>query len=92
MIFWHAVLVGWIVFWKQGVEKTIESAFAYETNVANLHRLIWVTWTWLPQSMSVLWIFDGQLFAEKYQSRPSRIASVKENNSTPVYVRQGSVT
>jgi hypothetical protein len=64
MIFWHAALVGWVVFWKQGVEKTAEFAFAYETNVANLHRLIRVPWTWLPQSMSVQRIFDGKLFPE----------------------------
>jgi len=48
MIFWHAALVGWIVFWKQGVEKAIEFAFVYETNVANLNRFIRVPWTWLP--------------------------------------------
>jgi hypothetical protein len=64
MIFWHAALVRWIVFWKQGVEKTTEFAFAYETNVANLHRFIRVPWTWLPQRMSVQGIFDGKLFAE----------------------------
>jgi hypothetical protein len=64
MIFRHAVLVGWIVFRKQGVEKTVESASAYETNVANLHGLIRVPWTWLPQSMSVQRIFDGKLFAK----------------------------
>jgi hypothetical protein len=64
MIVWHATLMGWIVFWKQDVEKTMEFAFAYETNVANLHRLIRVPWTWLPQSMSVLGISDGKLFAK----------------------------
>ena len=65
MILWHAtLLVGWIVCWKQGVEKTMEFAFAYETNVANLHRLFWVPWAWLPQSMSVRRICDGKLFAE----------------------------
>ena len=64
MIFWHATLMGWIVCWKQGVEKTMEFAIANETNVANLHRLIRVPWTWLPQSMSVQRIFDGKLFAK----------------------------
>jgi hypothetical protein len=64
MIVWHAALVGWIVFWKQDIEKTMEFAFAYESNVANLHRLIRVPWTWLPQSMSVQGIFDGKLFAK----------------------------
>jgi hypothetical protein len=64
MVFWHATLVGWIVCWKQGVEKTMEFAPAYETNVANLHRHIRVPWTWLPQSMSVQRVFDGKLFAK----------------------------
>jgi hypothetical protein len=64
MVFWHATLVGWIVCWKQGVEKTMEFAPAYETNVANLHRHTRVPWTWLPQSMSVQRVFDGKLFAE----------------------------
>jgi hypothetical protein len=64
MIIWHAVLVGWMVCWKQGVEKTMEFASAYETNVANLNRLIRVRWTWLPQSVSVQRIFDGKLFAK----------------------------
>ena len=64
IIFWHTALVGRIVFGKQCVEKTTEFAFANETNVANLHRLIRVPWTWLPQSMSVRGISDGKLFAK----------------------------
>ena len=64
MKFWHAKLVGWVVSWKQGVEKTKEFAIAYETNVADLHGVTRVPWTWLPQSMSVRRILDGQLFAE----------------------------
>ena len=64
MIFWHTAFMGWVVLWKQGVEKTMEFASAYETNVANLHGLIRVPWTWLPQGMSVQRIFDGELFAE----------------------------
>ncbi len=64
MVFWHAALVGWIVCWKQGVEKTMEFASAYETNVADLHRLIRVPWTRLPQGMSIQGILDGKLFAE----------------------------
>ena len=64
IIFWHPELVGWIIFSKQGVEKTTKFAFAYEPNVADLHRLIRVPWTWLPQSMSVQRIFDGKLFAK----------------------------
>ena len=64
MTFWHAVLMGFIVFRKQGVEKSMEFASAYETNVANLHMLLRVPWTRLPQCMSVRRIFDGKLFAE----------------------------
>jgi hypothetical protein len=64
MIFWHAELVGWIICWKQGVEKTMEFASAYETDVADFHGRIWCPWTWLPQGMSVRRMFDGKLFAE----------------------------
>jgi hypothetical protein len=64
MIFWYAELVGWIVCWKQGIEKTMEFASPYETDVADLHRPIRVPWTWFPQSMSIRRIFDGKLFAK----------------------------
>jgi hypothetical protein len=33
--FWHAELVGWIAFRQQGVEKSVEFASAYETDVAD---------------------------------------------------------
>lgn len=42
MIFWDAELLGWIVCWKQGAEKAVESTPAYEANVADLHGPIWV--------------------------------------------------
>ena len=48
MIFWHTELLRWMVCRKQGTEKAVESALAYETDVADLHRPIWVCWTWLP--------------------------------------------
>jgi hypothetical protein len=48
MIFWHAELVGWIIGWKQGVEKTMEVAPAYETDIANLHGPMRDPWTWPP--------------------------------------------
>jgi hypothetical protein len=64
MIFWHATLVGWMVCRKQGVEKAVESAATYETDVADLHGPIWSCWTWLPQGMSVRRILDGKPFAE----------------------------
>jgi hypothetical protein len=48
IMFWHAKLVGWMVCWKEGVEKTMKIASAYETDVAYLHGSIWVSWTWPP--------------------------------------------
>ena len=63
MIFWYAELVGWIVCWKQDVEKRIKSALAYETDVADLHRPIWFSWIWLPQCVSVRRMLDGKLLA-----------------------------
>ena len=54
VILWHAkLLVGWMVCWMQGVEKTIEFASAYETNIANMHGPVRVPWTRHPQCMSV---------------------------------------
>ena len=65
MIFWHTeLLMGWIVCRKQSVEKPIKFASAYETDVANLHGLIRISWTWSPQGMSVCRIPDRKLFAE----------------------------
>ena len=64
MIFRYSKLVGWMICWKQGVEKTMEFALAYETDVANLHGPIWVPWIRPPQGMSVRRILDGKLFAE----------------------------
>jgi hypothetical protein len=66
MISWHASLLGWVICWKQGAKKTVESAFVYETNVANLHGTIWVCWTWLPKGISVQRIPDRKLFAEDF--------------------------
>jgi hypothetical protein len=54
IMFWYAeLLVRWIVCWKQGVEKTMEFASAYETDIPDLHGPIWFPWAWLPQGMSV---------------------------------------
>ena len=64
MIFWHTKLVRWIIYWKQGVEKTMEFAPARETDIANLHGHVWVPWTWHPQCMSVRRMLDCKLFAE----------------------------
>jgi hypothetical protein len=86
MIFWHPALLEWVVCWKESVEETMEIASAYKTNIANLHWLIWVTWTWPPQGMSVRGIFDCKLFAEDlvvgHWDRRSQ-----GNLSTPVGVR-----
>jgi hypothetical protein len=64
MIFWHSSLVGWVVCWKQGVEKAMEFASAYEADIANLRGAIRVLWTWPPQGMSVRRVLDCKLFAE----------------------------
>jgi hypothetical protein len=39
MIFWYARVVGWMVRRKKGIEKSMESASAYETDVTNLHEV-----------------------------------------------------
>ncbi len=57
MGFWDAgEHVGWVVFWKQSVEKTIEFASAYKTDIPDLHGPIWVKWAiwiWLPECVSI---------------------------------------
>ena len=53
MIFWYAELVGRMVRGKESIEKAVESAFAYETDVANLNRAMLPRWPGLPQSMAV---------------------------------------
>ena len=53
MIFWYTILVGWMVRREESVEKTVESAFAYEADVANLHGAIRGLWTRVPQGMTV---------------------------------------
>ena len=83
MIFWHASLVGWMVCRKQGVEKTVEFASAYETDVADLHGPIWSLWSWLPQGMSIRRILDGKLFAEDV------VVCHRESSLTPVGARRG---
>jgi hypothetical protein len=61
---WHAEILGRIVCGKQSIEKTVEFAHAYETDVAYLHGSIWNIWTRVPQGMSVRGIPDSQLFAK----------------------------
>jgi hypothetical protein len=41
MIFWYAGLVGRMARSKKGIEKSVESAFAYETDIANLYDAIY---------------------------------------------------
>ena len=53
MVFWYAELVGWMVRGKKGIEESVESAFTYETDVANLDWAMQPRWTGLPQSMAV---------------------------------------
>jgi hypothetical protein len=57
MIFRYTKRVGWMIRRKECVEKTVESAFAYETDVANLHGTIRPRRTGFPQSVSVRRIF-----------------------------------
>jgi hypothetical protein len=53
MTFWGAELVvRWIVISQQGVEKTAKFAFAYVTDVADLHGHIRVLWARVPQCVS----------------------------------------
>jgi len=50
IILWY---VGLIFCGKQSIEKTVESATAYETDIADFDRVIRFGWTRLPQSVSV---------------------------------------
>jgi hypothetical protein len=61
MIFWYAEPVGWMVRRKERVEKTMESASAYETDVANLHRAIQFRRTGIPKSTPARRILDRKL-------------------------------
>ena len=53
MMFWYAGLVGWMIRRKESIEKAVESAFTYETDVANLNRAMLPRWPGIPQSMAV---------------------------------------
>ena len=64
IILWHAKVLGFIVCGKEGVEKAVEFAHAYETDVADFHGPIRVIWTWVPQGMSVGRIPDSKLFSK----------------------------
>jgi hypothetical protein len=83
MVFWNSELVGWVVCWKQCVEKTMEFASAYEADVTNLHRPGRVPRTRRPQGMSVRRILDCELFAEDVIVR-HRDHSGQGKLSTPV--------
>jgi len=48
MIFWYTEVVGWMVRGKESVEKAVESAFPYKTDVANLHGGIQFRGTGFP--------------------------------------------
>ena len=64
MIFWYTEGVGWVVRGKKSVEKTVESAFADETNIANLHGTIQSRRTRLPQGMTVRRILGCKMSAK----------------------------
>ena len=61
MVFWYAGLVRWMIRRKKSVEKAVESAFTYETDVANLDWAMQPRWTGFPQSMAVRRILDCEL-------------------------------
>jgi hypothetical protein len=64
IILWHAKVLRFIVCGKEGVEKAVEFAHAYETDVADFHGPSRVIWTWVPQGMSVGRIPDSKLFSK----------------------------
>jgi hypothetical protein len=53
MIFRYTELVRWMVRGKEGIEKTVESAFTYEANISNLHGTGKYRRTGLPQGTTV---------------------------------------
>ena len=53
IVFWYAGLVRWMIRRKKSIEKAVESAFTYETDVSNLDGAIQPRRTGLPQSMAV---------------------------------------
>jgi len=65
MAFWYARPVGWMVRRKKSVEKSVEFASAYETDVSNLDGAAQPRWTWLPQGMTVCRILDCKLSTTK---------------------------
>ena len=91
MIFRYAELVGWIICWEEGVEKTMEFSSAYEADIANLHGHTRVPWTWPPQGMSIRGIFESELFAEDivvgHRDRKSGNSKLERNFSTLAVVR-----
>jgi len=61
VIFWYTELVGWVIGGKKSVEETMESAFAYKTDITNLHGIMQVRRAGLPQGMTVSRILAGKL-------------------------------
>ena len=60
VILWYAGLVGRMVCGKEGIEKSVESALAYEADIADFHGTRQPRRTGLPQSMSVRRILDRE--------------------------------
>jgi hypothetical protein len=48
MIFWYTEDLGWMVLGMESVEKAVESAFSYKTDVADLHGGIQFRGTGFP--------------------------------------------
>ena len=59
----------------------MEFSSAYETHVADLHRSIRAPWSWLPQSMSIRRILDGELSAKDVVVGHLGATRIKENVS-----------
>jgi hypothetical protein len=64
MTIWH---VGLSFCGTQSIEKTVKSALAYETDIADFHRPIRIRWSWLPQCISKRRILDCKLFAKDFE-------------------------
>jgi hypothetical protein len=83
VILWH---VGLSFCGTQSIEKTVKSATAYKTDIANFHRPVRFPWAWLPQSMSIRRILDCKLFAKNVVVGHWGLQGSK-NLSTPVRER-----
>jgi hypothetical protein len=64
VVFWYTELVGRMVRGKESIEKAVESAPAYETDVANLHGEIRLRRTGIPKGTPTHRVIDCKLCTE----------------------------